>query len=192
MGFFFKIFGQDLESQKIAKFQELERQFGGDSEMANFAKAAWLTSRGNHYGQQNQLDQAIADFKEAIALNPNHTPAYLSLGIAYRAKKMFKEAIAILEKGPKESKVYGDQTIDQRFGIYFHLGLVYTDMGDKKKAIEYLEKALKANDEMSRNPKTIEQQEILKKIGTVGEQEEREHEEMIEAVKQLLKELRQK
>jgi|GEM_PF-2100815 len=192
MGFFSKIFGQDLESQKITKFQELERQFGGDSEMANFAKAAWLTSRGNHYGQQNQLDQAIADFNEAVVLNPNHTPAYLSLGIAYRAKRMFKEAIAVLERAPKESKVYGDQTIDQRFGIYFHLGLVYMDMGDKGKAIEYLEKSLKANEEMKRNPKTVEQQEILRKIGTVGEHEEMEHEEMIDAIKELLKELKTK
>lgn len=193
MGFFSKIFGvQDLESQKRAKFEELERQFAGTPEMVNFTKATWLTSRGNHYGQQNQLDQATADFKEAITLNPNHTPAYISLGLAYREKRMFKEAIAILEKAPRESKVYGDEAVDQRSGIYLQLGLVYMVMGDKEKAIEHLEESLEANEEMRHNPKTIEQQEFLRKIGTVGKQEEVEHEEMVDSIKELVRELKSK
>ena len=51
MGFFSKLFGsQDLESQKITKFQELERQFAGDSKMINLTKVGWLMSRGNYYG----------------------------------------------------------------------------------------------------------------------------------------------
>lgn len=190
MGFFSKIFGTDLEVQKRMKFQELEQQFGGDSKMINFMKAAWLTSRGNHYGQRNQLDQAITDFKEAITLNPNHAPAHTALGIAYRAKGMFKEAIAILEGVPKESKVYGDRNIDSRFWIYFNLGLVHMDMGDKAKAIEYLEKSLKANDAMVRDSKIIEQQEILKKVDTVNEQDEKEHQGMVEDIQELLKELK--
>ena len=192
MGIFDKIFGiQNLESQKKAKFRELERQFVGDSETVNSAKVAWLTSRGNHYGQQNQLDQAIADFKDALILNPNYTPAYLSLGLAYRAKGMFKEAITIFEKVPKESKAHGNQTIDRRFDICFHLGLVHMDMGDKRKAIEYLENSLKVNDEMRQNSKTIEQSEILKKIGVHGESEEGEQEETIKNIKEIIKELKQ-
>jgi len=191
MGFFSKLFGsQDLESQKITKFQELERQFAGDSKMINLTKVGWLMSRGNYYGQQNQLDQALTDFKEAIILNSDYTPAYVSLGIAYRAKRMFKEALAILEKAPKELKLYDGQTTDQRFGIYFNLGLIYIDMGDKKKAVEYLEKSLEVNEFLTRDPIIMKQQKILKEVGLVGEREEIDHQELIENIKQLLGKLK--
>lgn len=197
MGIFSKFFGsQDPESQKNQKFRELEKQFGKDSiwnapEMINFAKAAWLTSRGNYFGSQNQLDLAIKDFKEAIALEPNHAPAHISLGIAYRAKGIFEKAIEVLENAPQKSKLDGKETADARFGIFLNLGLVYMDMGDKKKAVDYLEKALKINGFLTRDPEMIRQQEILKEIGTVDVSTEQEHEKMIENIKKLLAELKE-
>jgi tetratricopeptide (TPR) repeat protein len=89
-----KLFGsQSPERQKNIKFQKFEKQFDGCQDMINITKATWLTSRGNHSGQQGKLDQAISDFKEAIELKPDHIPAYTALGLAYREKGMLHEAL---------------------------------------------------------------------------------------------------
>ena len=53
MGIFQKIFGSvDPEEQKKDKFKVLDQMFLGDKEYANNAKATWLVSRGNHYGEK--------------------------------------------------------------------------------------------------------------------------------------------
>jgi len=227
MGLFSKIFGAG-DSKKKTQFKKIEQQLAGDSDMINFTKARWLTSRGNYYGQQNWLNQAITDFKEAITLNPNYTPAYVSLSICYRVKRMFSEAITILEKAPKEYKfIHDDRTIDWdsdinlkifketikefpkklevkiidwKFQIYLNLGLVYMDMGDKEKAIEFLEKSLKINDAMAHDPRVIKEREILEMMEHTREEDmkklrietPREHEEKIEDIKKLVEELKNK
>src|SRR3989344_5386004 len=97
MGFLSKIFGTDPESQKKRAFEGFEQHFAGDFEMTNAAKAGWLTAVGNNFALRNQFDQAIEYFKDAIKLSTNHISAYVSLGMAYVAKGMFKEAIDVLE-----------------------------------------------------------------------------------------------
>ena len=87
MGFLSKIFGTDPESEKRNKFQEIERQFVSKPEMANLTKAQWLADRGNDCRQNNQFDEAIENFKDAIKLNPNHIGAHISWGMVYAKKR---------------------------------------------------------------------------------------------------------
>ena len=97
------------DDDKRQNFKELERLYTGDSEMINNAKALWLTSRGNYYGERGDLDQAILDFKEAITFKPDHIPAFLGLGVAYKYKRMFQEALAVLRNAPRKWKLYGQE-----------------------------------------------------------------------------------
>jgi tetratricopeptide (TPR) repeat protein len=53
-----------------------------------------LTNRGAAYRMKNLYDQAIADFTQAIALNPNLAVAYVARAGSYVQKKMYDQAIA--------------------------------------------------------------------------------------------------
>jgi tetratricopeptide (TPR) repeat protein len=54
--------------------------------------------RGKKYLNQDKLDEAIAEFKEAIRINPNYACAYCRLGATYSAKRELDSAIAAYEK----------------------------------------------------------------------------------------------
>ena len=107
-----RLFGSRSEdreraNQKRQKFQGFERLAAGDLEMINHAKALWLTSRGNHYGERGSFDYAISDFKEALTFKPDHIPAFLGLGVAYKYKGMFQEALSILKSAPRQWTLHG-------------------------------------------------------------------------------------
>lgn len=196
MGFLSKIFGTDPESQKRRVFESFEKHFVDDFEMINIAKAGWLTAVGNNFALRNQFDQAIEYFKDAIKLSSNHISAYVSLGMAYVAKEMFKEAIDVLEKvdvlekNIKESKIYTYK--DQPYllhilnqNLHHALGTAYMEIGDKEKAVDHFEKSLRA----------AEEQKNLKEVGIISEQDwgqnERNMIKIVETTNQLLKQLKQ-
>jgi tetratricopeptide (TPR) repeat protein len=143
----------DRAGQKDGKFRELEAQYPGDPEMVNFAKATWLTSRGNYFGQQKDLNRAIADFKEAIRLRPKFVQAHISLGIAYREKGMLKKAVETFQTAPHFEELPGNKMIDHRFQIFNQLGFTYVVCGNKGKALEYLEGSLEIYESLKSSAK---------------------------------------
>ena len=64
----------------------------GDSTALNKAKAMDLYNTGLQKLNSNQLDQAIADFNQAIELMPDFVQAYFNRGAAYFEQKKYKEA----------------------------------------------------------------------------------------------------
>src|SRR3989344_3980882 len=140
MGFLSKIFGANPETEKENQFKEIERQFVGKFELGNLHKAQWLTNRGNDFRQQNQFDQAIKDFRDAIKINPSHIHAHISLGMVYAKQGMLKEAIDILEEAPKDISGFNVYYIHELLSA---LGMMYMEIGNKEIAIEYFEKSLK-------------------------------------------------
>jgi tetratricopeptide (TPR) repeat protein len=56
-------------------------QRGGTESVADRADA--FINRGNAYSGKGDLDRAIADFSEAIRLNPRHAVAFYNRGVAY-------------------------------------------------------------------------------------------------------------
>jgi len=139
-----------MDSQKDAKFQEFERQFAGSPDMVALTKASWLTSRGNYYGEQGELNKAIADFKEAIQLKPDHAPAHMSLSIAYGEKRMFEEALTVLNAAPRKMRMGGKEIGGTEFDLLTAKTRIYLLMGDKPRTIECAKKAIQAANDPER------------------------------------------
>jgi TolB-like protein/cytochrome c-type biogenesis protein CcmH/NrfG len=116
---------------------------------------------------ERKYDEAIVQAQHAIEQNPKYWPPYIWLGSAYREKKMYAEALDAFSRGRKLSGDYpvmialqghamavsGDATggrkalreLQQLGGpryispLYF--AAVYTGLGEKSKALDWLEKA---------------------------------------------------
>ena len=103
---------------------------------------------------------------------------------------MLKEAIDILEKAPKESTGFNVYKIHELLSA---LGVLYMEIDNKEKAIDYLEKSLKVYDDIKFNSAIMELQKTHKKSARGHEQEWEEREintEMVEVAKESLKQLK--
>jgi tetratricopeptide (TPR) repeat protein len=96
--------------------------------------AAYL-HRGMAYLQKGNYDSAIADFSEAIGLNPAYAEAYFRRGTAHQAKGGYDNAIAdfdqVIQLDPKDPEAYNGR------------GEAYRDKGDYDRAIADFDHALK-------------------------------------------------
>ena len=70
------------------------------------AQAIEHFNRGNAYENKQAYDLAIADYDQAIGLNPNYAYAFANRGIAYRRKQAFDRAIADYDQAIKLNPGY--------------------------------------------------------------------------------------
>ncbi|CAN0468923.1 unnamed protein product, partial [Phaeothamnion confervicola] len=84
--------------------------------------------RGLSYYDKNSYDQAIADFSEAIHLNPNDGSSWVGRGAAYMYKNDLKKAISDFDEAVKLSP-------GQAF-THMQRGIAYHRIGDADAAIE--------------------------------------------------------
>jgi tetratricopeptide (TPR) repeat protein len=84
--------GEDAVSpdQQIASCSALIRSGRG----SNRDLAIWFNNRGIAYKAKGDLDRAVADYDQAIRLDPTYAPALNSRGIAYKARGDVDKAIA--------------------------------------------------------------------------------------------------
>lgn len=80
------------------------------------------------------INKAFDYFKQAIALDPELVSAYNGLGGAYKKVGKLKEAIACWQKAVELNPNYD-------FPLY-NLGITYLELGDKKAALNYLQRYL--------------------------------------------------
>ncbi len=72
----------------------------GQEPQENLAKA--YNNRGNAYDAKGDYDRAIADYTEAIRLDPKYAHAYNNRGNAYGAKGDYDHAIADFDQVIRE------------------------------------------------------------------------------------------
>src|SRR5882762_2235905 len=125
------------------------------------------TVRAEIYYNARQYDEAIAQGRRIIDQYPTFWLAYIWLGSAYREKKMYMDALEQFSKGLKMSgdhpamiALYGHalalsgdtpgarraladlkQLAQTRYVSAIYFAGVYTGLGDKKMALEWLDKA---------------------------------------------------
>jgi tetratricopeptide (TPR) repeat protein len=99
----------------------------GNNALAHF-------NRGNAYSDLAQNDLAIADYNEAIRLNPHYVYFYYNRGNAYIRISRYESAIADFNEAIRLKPDYADAYND-RGGAYSELGLYQQALEDLNKAI---------------------------------------------------------
>jgi tetratricopeptide (TPR) repeat protein len=103
------------------------RQYSGH-QLANL-----LNSRGTEYRLRGDLRRAMADYDEAIRLNPNDANAYNSRGDCWEAKGDLDRAIADYNQAIR---------LDPKFAVpFYNRGLIWERKHDLQKALSDLTKA---------------------------------------------------
>ena len=92
---------------------------------------------GRIYDRMGRLDEAIAEYKRSIAIDPNIAMAHSNLGAAYTSKNMFDDAISECRKAI---------AIKPNFAMaHYNLGIAYDKKGTLDAAIAEYERALAIN-----------------------------------------------
>ncbi len=91
--------------------------------------------------RNGELTTAESMAKELIEKNPERPDAYHVLGRIYHAQKRYEESIRTLEK----SLSFQRQPTWMIGWSYTFLGFDYKEMGEKEKAVEFLQKAIQLN-----------------------------------------------
>jgi tetratricopeptide (TPR) repeat protein len=121
----------------------------------------------------HKLDQAIEQLQKTLELYPNHVGALMFLGAAYAENGEYEAGIAVLKRAVSITKgespfalgflgyAYGlagkkeeaqeilDKVLERSKRGYFSphfIAVIYTGLGDKDKAFEWLEKAYEERD----------------------------------------------
>ena len=89
---------------------------------------------GRCFEKLGKLDEAIAHYRKALALNPQYSEAYDNLGEALAGKGAVKEAIAQFEKAVRLAPGYATARAN--------LGMVLARTGQTDKAVFHLKKVV--------------------------------------------------
>ncbi|MEG4840434.1 TerD family protein [Microcoleus sp. B9-D4] len=100
-------------------------------------KAANFSNQGSLKVQNGDVAGAIANFTQALALNPNIPQAYLGLGIATGQQGNKQQAIYNYDRALKFNPNLAE--------AYFGRGQAYYELGNKQKAIGDYEQAIRVN-----------------------------------------------
>jgi lipoprotein NlpI len=103
--------------------------------------AADYVKRGREYQARRDLDRALADFSEAIRLDPTFALAFNLRGLAYKIKGDFDRAIADDDEG-----IRLDPTIAAAFN---NRGSAYSAKGDVDRAIADYNEAIRLDPKIS-------------------------------------------
>jgi tetratricopeptide (TPR) repeat protein len=133
-GLMFKL-SKDVEEPK--KNKEGLKAESNDSEKPEQE----LLDEGQKLFNISDFEKAEKKFLAAIKIDPKAATAYHFLGMIYLRQKMYKGAIAALEKGCKI-----DPLNDTAFN---NLGLAYYNTQNFEKAIENFEKSISLNDKIA-------------------------------------------
>ena len=100
-----------------------------------FDETEKLIATGLAYGMAQQYDKAIADFKQALLIDPKSTEAMNNLGLYYNEANMINESIDILKRAIQVKPDFKT--------AYYNLGNTIAKSGNYRGAMDYYLGALK-------------------------------------------------
>jgi tetratricopeptide (TPR) repeat protein len=115
-------------------WEETKRTAPSLTNEKNLDSASAYSNRGDAYTSKGEYDLAIADFSQAIKLNPNDAYAYNNRGFAYAKKGDYDRALADCDQALKLNPNYAN--------AYAARGLAYKGKKQINQAIQDFEKAL--------------------------------------------------
>jgi tetratricopeptide (TPR) repeat protein len=121
---------------------EVEEKRKADEEAR--ARYSALVSQGNTDANAGDHDRAIADFNEAIRLDPKSAYSFYSRGLAYGRKGDFDRAIADYNEAiridPRNASAFGERSL-----AFNNRGNAYRAKGDNDRAIADYNEAIRLN-----------------------------------------------
>lgn len=118
--------------------------------LAKFPTAEAHTFLGWTYHFQGKIEEAIAECKRAIEVDPDFGNPYNDIGAYLIDLKRYDEAIAWLERAIEAPRY------EPRHYPYFNLGRVYYSKGMINRAREYFQKALNIEPEYTLARQAVE------------------------------------
>ncbi|TVP62556.1 MAG: tetratricopeptide repeat protein [Nodularia sp. (in: Bacteria)] len=118
---------------------------------------------GNVLFRQDQAEEAIKAYQEAIRLNSNHALAYNGIGIVYASQSRWEEAITAYRQALEINPNYADALANSAVALL--------QSNQKNDGIAALEKALDIFKSQSRNERVFQIEQILQKLKTSDETE---------------------
>ena len=98
-------------------------------------RAVAYENRGNANYSKKDYDRAIADYNEAIRLDPKYPAVFNDRGLAYSVKGDYDRAIADYSEAIR---------LDPKYAAFFNnRGLAYSEKGDKDRAIADYNEAIR-------------------------------------------------
>jgi tetratricopeptide (TPR) repeat protein len=152
------------DEERARKFEELEKQYGDAPDELAFAKARWLTQRGNGFGEKRELERAIDAFEAAIDIRPDYFPAYLSLTLAHLSSEDYDRAIDTIENAPVTMEIDGTDVGGFEYDVYYMKVLAYTSIPDNTRGLAAAREALEVLDD----PRIQEQRERAEAMGVAA------------------------
>src|SRR5262245_48317152 len=136
------------DRQDCSQLQDIERTIHGCTQMINDRtepqtnRGIAFLHRGIAWRKKGELDRAIADYNEAIRLNPKDDLAYSSRGSAWAAKGDLDRAIADFNEAIRLDPKDAD--------TYLQRGLAWKEKGDLVRANADFDQAIKLDPKLKR------------------------------------------
>jgi predicted O-linked N-acetylglucosamine transferase (SPINDLY family) len=125
---------EHLDAINLAVQQRQDDAAGGNSEPNWVTEPSRLVGEGVSFQTQDQHDQALALFQQALRLDPKHFPALYSIGLSLSRTGRLQEALAYFERAvaAQPTAAIG----------HFALGKVFQDLGLVEDALASYEKSI--------------------------------------------------
>lgn len=125
---------EHLDAMKLAAQQRQQTAAGGNSEPNWVTESGRLVGEGVNFQTQDQHEQALALFEQALSLEPEHFPALYSIGLSLSRTGRLQEALDYFSRAVAAQP-------DAAIG-HFALGKVLQDLGLVEAALAAFEKSI--------------------------------------------------